>query len=94
MSNTSLIKRSLQILDEYETGHQSPEQAEGAIEFQMQAMEGIGLAEIQHSRSLTYRLVAAHFSDGLEEFIDTERVATVVSELRQFLSGLPADPGA
>ena len=94
MANPDIIARMQHILDDYEAGRILPEQVERSLEFHMQALEGIGLQSIHRVRTFSHRLVSAHLSDGEQEFRDDERVSTVVSELRRFLSSLPATPSA
>jgi hypothetical protein len=98
MANASLIGRMLHAVDEYEAGRLSSEKVERLIESHIEGLERIGLRQIHESRSLTHRLVTAHFSDGMEEFIDVEQVPGVVADLRRFLRSLPdgqdAEPGA
>jgi hypothetical protein len=77
------------VLDEYEAGRLSPEQVESAIESHIQGVEGIGLPAIHEARDLTYRLVIAHVSVAMEEFIDAEEVSQVLSDMRRFLCSLP-----
>ena len=74
---------------EYEADRMSSEQVQRFIEFQMEGLERIGLREIHAARELTHRLVSAHFSDGVEEFIDVEQVRILLSDLRRFLRSLP-----
>lgn len=78
----------MRVLDDYEGNLITPERVEQSLESHMQALEGIGLSSIQRVRTLTYRLVAAHLSDGELEFKDDERVADVIAELRGFLRSL------
>ena len=90
MSNTSLVSRMRHILDDYEAGRLSSEQVERAFEYHMEGIEGIGLHAVhQHLCDLTHRLVTAHMSDDLDEFIDAEEVYQVLSDMRQFLDSLP-----
>ncbi len=89
MANSDLIMRMENILDDYEAGRISPERAGQSLESHMQALEGIGLASVHQIRTFAHRLLAAHLSDGEQEFKDDERVATVLAELRSFLRTLP-----
>lgn len=89
MASADLIDRMHWILDEFEAGRLSSAQVESAIEFQMQGLEGIDLSTIHASRDLTYRLVTARFSDGMEEFGTDEEAAAVVACIRDFLRTLP-----
>jgi len=91
MSNAALIGRMQHVLDEYEAGRLQPIVVEDAIESHMQGLEKIDSNTIHASRQLTYRLVVSHMSDGEQEFIDREKVASVLSDLRQFLSSLPLE---
>jgi hypothetical protein len=76
-------------VDEYEARRLSSEQLERLIESHMEGLERIGLRQVHQSRELTHRLVAAHFSDGVQEFMDVERVPVVLADLRRFLRSLP-----
>ncbi len=91
MSNSGLISRLARVLDEYEAGRLSSEQVRKEFEFHMDGLEKVGLAVIHASRDLTHRLVGAHCWDGAQEFIDRDRVRTVIGELRRFVNGLPRD---
>jgi hypothetical protein len=89
MANASLIRRMLGAVDEYEAGRLSSEQLERLIESHMEGLERIGLRQVHESRDLTHRLVIAHCSDGVEEFLDLERASVVLADLRRFLRSLP-----
>ena len=78
----------MRVLDDYEGKLITPERVEQSLESHMQALEGIGLSSIHKVRTLTYRLVAAHLSDGELEFKNDEKVADVLAELRDFLRSL------
>lgn len=94
MSNSGLISRIRDTLDEYEAGRLSPEQVERAFEYHMDGVEGVGLPVIHQARDLTHRLVMAHMSDGLEEFIDAGEVSQVLADMRRFLDSLPGGTNA
>jgi hypothetical protein len=84
----------LELTQTYESGKISSTDLEDALSFNMQALERIRSRDIDAFRSLTYRLVYAHFWDGGEEFKDQERVSKVLLELRNFLRSLPDGPDA
>lgn len=90
MANSDIIASMLRVVDDYESGHLSPDEVEKSLEFHMQALEGIALRNIHMTRTFAHRLVAAHLSDGSMEFRDAERTATVLAELRDLLRSLPA----
>ncbi len=94
MANSDLIAKMQSVVDDYEVGRILPEQVEQALEFHMQALEGVDLPAIHKVRSFSYRLVAAHLADGEQEFRGDERVSTVLAELRCFLHSLPAASSA
>lgn len=89
MSNPGLISRMLHALDEYEAGRLSSVQVERMLLFHMEGVEGVRLSVLHEASDLAYRLVTAHMEAGMEEFIDTEEVAEVLSEMRRFLRSLP-----
>lgn len=89
MSNSSVIKRMFDSIQKYEAGKLTSENLEQSLETHMKALEGIGSHEISASRKLAYRIVAAHLSDGEQEFKDDEKVSKVLDDLRQFLRSLP-----
>jgi hypothetical protein len=91
MSNAALIGRMQHLLDEYEAGRLTPTALETAIQSHMQGLEKIDLETIRASRHPTYRLTVSHMSVGEEEFIDTEKESSVLSDFRQFLRSLPAE---
>jgi hypothetical protein len=89
MSNSGLIARMQHVLDEYEAGRLTSEAVEKSIEFHMQGLEQIGRSAVGTARDLSHRLVVSHMSDGEQEFIDAEKISTVIAEFRQFLKSLP-----
>ena len=89
MANAPLIRTMLRAVGEYEAGRLSSEQLEQLVESHMEGLERIGLRQVHESHSLTHRLVRAHFSVGMEDFIDSEQVPVVVADLRRFLRSLP-----
>lgn len=94
MSNATVIRRMLQIVDDYAVGQRSSIEVERQIENHMQALERIELSDIHASRQLTYLLVCARFSAGVDVFGSQEGAAVVRLDIRNFLRSLPGAQGA
>ena len=94
MANRDIIARMSAVLDEYEAGRIRPDEVEGSIRFNIEAMEGLPSARIKEADALCHRLVTSHVLIGDEEFIGVEDVAQVLADFRKFLASLSPDgPG-
>jgi hypothetical protein len=87
MSNASVIQRIHKLLDLYDAKEVSPHEFEQAIEFHMDALEGVEYSAIHRARRLTGRIVCAH-REGEEEFCDSRLLKDAIQEFREFLAGL------
>ncbi|WP_146397636.1 hypothetical protein [Pseudobythopirellula maris] len=88
MSNPSVFSRLHALIDGCDIASSGNGAFERAIEFHMDALEGIDTTTIHRVRVLTSQLVQAHFLDGDIEFGNSVDAADAKAEFHAFLRGL------
>ena len=88
MSNQSIAKDMLTILDHFSAGRVSATDVEDGVERAIQAMENVGSREIDRSRDLTLELVEASLSDDSEGVSLGPEVQDALDALRRFVVAL------
>lgn len=89
MANADVVARMNRLLDAYEKGELRAEEVERGIQFLMEALEELPYQKIKDADHLCCRWVSADLCDGGEQFIDSQRVATVMLDFRTFIASLP-----
>ena len=90
MSNDGLKQRMLDLIDSFQRGEVTPGCFERQFNFYVEGLDRVTLSTWHLARSLSGRLVRAHFWEGETEFGTPEEAAFVVDEIRRFVSQLPA----
>jgi hypothetical protein len=91
MSNSNLIDRMSDALDQFERGELPPRALEKLFDACMAGLERVRSKELRTAETLIGRLLVAHFVEDEIEFGHPDDVEKMIAECRKFLNSLPTD---